>query len=291
MRRHRVLVLNFRQRFHVPTVLPALLERWTRTVLWEGLVRLSGVPEERGLPHPGQRSGSSGKEGPRLVGRHSAPTLTSSARGCRFGGFKRSWRCPAPGVCRCQEVQLESTDDPEAPLQALRHRYYEVLFPPRDKEPREIRREALCAVLAPIDPGLHVDRTIDAGVLDLVGDSTKQPGNLVLEGSALPKPESRAILAARVVQRSTGSADDIGAKLASLTRSLRRWFMMSRPRKASSEFRWLRAQTLLEEHASAGEGGHAAPAACRHRGAEPPPWSRAQDHGAGAKSGRSGWIP
>lgn len=250
MGRHRILVLNFRQRFHVRSVLPALIERWTRSALWDESPVCGGCAQRAQCPILANVTAL----------REPAPRawLADLLANAHFSGQRLPFRrlqallaLSCTGGLHCGEVRSGAFADLGA-LRALRHRYYEVLFPPQLSEAGEVRRELLCAALAPMDPGHRVDRAIDSDVLELVAPAQDKGTLPALEGHQLPSLEAQAIAAARKRYASDEPQEDFVRSLTSLTRSLRRWFDVVRPNRASPP-RWLEAQRLLEQWAGSGD--------------------------------------
>ena len=92
MRVERVTVLNFRHRFHVPTVVPSLLAAVDATLLVGGFAHLWPLPRASALPNSRQRGLAAS------AGRHSRtsltywPARTSQANDYLSGDFKRCWQ-------------------------------------------------------------------------------------------------------------------------------------------------------------------------------------------------------
>ncbi|MFY3743296.1 hypothetical protein ACOQFB_05265 [Anaeromyxobacter sp. Red801] len=244
MRRHRILVLNFRQRFHVRSVLPSLLEKWTREPLWEGSPACGSCEHRQLCPILAnvkelRTPGPQGWLADLLVNAHFA------GQRLPFRRLQALLALSCTGGLHCDRVRDGSFAGPGA-LRALRHRYYEVLFPPDPAEPVDVRREMLCAALAPVDPGRRVSRELDSAVLELVTPAQPSASAPSLANRELPDVERRAVEAARSRYAANAAPDEFARSLAALTRSLRRWHEVARLDRSTTPPRWLEAQRSLE---------------------------------------------
>jgi hypothetical protein len=250
MKRERVLVLNFRHRFHVQTVLPRLLERWTRRTFWEDSPTCSSCAARERCAIIANAAALRRDDSQRWL----VDVMTNAHLAGQRLPFRRLQALLAlacTGGLRCDEVGGADQAGARGPLRVLRHRFYEVLFPGRECGRSAVRREALCATLAAVDPVHEVSREVDGEILGLASPAAAEDGALSLRGRELPPLEVQALQAARALQREGLTPDDAGQMLAAVTRSLRRWAaaMQSLPQP-----RWKRAQDALAEFVVGGTG-------------------------------------
>jgi hypothetical protein len=253
MRAERVMVLNFRNRFHVPVVVPRLLEIWTRVEYWEDSAVCGGCIANQCCPILANAQA--------LRGSGVQNNISEVLQSAHFSGQRLPFRrlqavlaLSVTGGLKCRDLQAGGAlaGDQANPLKLLQYRYYESLFRANDGGPVLVAPEAINRSLAPSDPGRASDPAFDREI----GYAASGPeGEMLikLRGTALPEFEQEAV---RYMRRSyftegTGLTD----QLARLTEALRRWAGLSvgapgsHPRET-----WRKALRYLRDYAQGGSG-------------------------------------
>jgi hypothetical protein len=244
MQAERVLVVNFRHRFHVRSLLAPLLEAWTKPALWEKGPACSACPALGRCPI--QANAVSLREA--QTRNHISDLLTA----VHFAGQRLSFRrlqallaLAATGGLSCQDVVAGPLN--RAPdLDALRYRYYEALFRSDAGGPVSVQPELLTLSLGCNDPGRTASREFDekAAALVLSGDGVS-PAEL--DGHQLDPLEQETIKGFR--KAIVAGSKDVNVRVARLVRSLRRWVALRAGRRFEGVY-WQEALRLLEGYAT-----------------------------------------
>lgn len=246
MLRERVLVVNFRHRFHVRTVTPNLLATWTPQALWEGSPACGTCPASAHCPILANVQDLRLPVAQERVADVLAYSHFSGQR-LPFRRLQAVLAMATTGGLRCSDVQSPALT--EAPvLVLLRYRYYNALFL-RDelRAPVAVRPEPIARSFAGADPGGFVAPDLDRRIGDLLGPRPDEPR--WSERTPMPRLETDAIRSMRMRLRPGGQRDemqDLQADLSRLTRSLRRLAMFVEG--VTPDLRWRRALELLETY-------------------------------------------
>jgi hypothetical protein len=261
MRAERVIVLNFRHRFHVPTVVPSLLALWTQASWWEGSPACGRCDARARCPILGNAMSLRA----RVVRDNIASVLASAHFAGQRLPFRRLQAVLAVAVTaglKCRDVQAGPlAGDAVTPIDLLRYRYYEALF----RTAVTVRPEAITRALAPTDSGRAAASAFDRAVVSAVATDGNDDARVELAGGSLPDPEQRAV---RFVRTSTHPAEDareapdLTRDLARLTQALRRWAGLSHiaspssntPPGSRSGEPWRQALEQLSQYALEGRG-------------------------------------
>jgi hypothetical protein len=250
MKAERIVVLNFRHRFHIRPLLGPLLNSWTRPALWEAGPACSACPARAVCPILANVTAL--RED--LPQQRLADLLTSvhfSGQRLPFRRLQALLALTVTGGLRCADVQ----SGPIAVATAqdrLRYRYYEAVFRTDPGGPVAVQPEALTLALVPIDPGRTASRAFDDEVTGLVLSGAKDAGLPPLSGTVLPELERAAVRA--LGEEVTKGSPNISSPLALLTRSLRRWKALTAGESTDRPV-WRRALTLLEGYAAGHNDG------------------------------------
>jgi hypothetical protein len=247
MQAERVLVVNFRHRFHVRSLLAPLLEAWTKPALWEKGPVCSGCPALGRCPI--QANAVSLREA--QTRSHISDLLTA----VHFAGQRLPFRrlqallaLAATGGLTCHDV-LAGPLNRAPDLDALRYRYYEALFRSDAGGPVSVQPELLTLSLACNDAGRTASREFDemAAALVLSGDGVS-PAEL--DGHQLDPFERETIEGVR--KSIVAGSEDVNVRVARLVRSLRRWVALRVGRRFEGVY-WQEALRLLEGYATRGD--------------------------------------
>lgn len=254
MRAERVMVLNFRSRFHVPAVVPPLLEVWTRAEYWEDSPACGGCVSNQRCPilANAQALRSSGVQN----------NISEVLQSAHFSGQRLPFRrlqavlalCVTGGL-KCRDLQVGGAlaGDQANPLELLQYRYYETLFRTDDSGPVKVAPEAVNRSLTPSDPGRTSDPAFDreVGYTAAPGPGGETPTKL--RGTALPPFEQEAV---RYIRRSYSTeGTSLTNRLARLTEALRRWAGLSADAPANGpQEPWRKALQYLRDYAQGGAG-------------------------------------
>jgi hypothetical protein len=251
MRKAKVMVINFRHRFHIRSVTPALLSIWTDAKQWEGSPACSTCPKNESCP----------------ILANVVDLRTESVRErisdvlawSHFSGQRLPFRrlqavlaLATTGGLRCENVQDDTLGN-QSSLGLLRYRYYNALFLRGDERgPIVVRPEPIAQTFAGADPGQFVSPERDAQIQCFLDPSLEGvPGENEAMLWKLPALEQKAIgeLQRRLDPSSGG--EDVAAlqdDIARVMRNLRRQaqFITDVPRGLD----WRDALHLLEGHAA-----------------------------------------
>ena len=244
----RLMIVNFRHRFHVRTVLPGLLRAWTPPSFWEESPACSTCPARTTCPILANAVS--------LREHQVQDRLADVMTAVHFAGQRLPFRrlqalvaLACTGGLRCEQVQGELAGPQATPAMRLRHRYYEAIFPSAGFDSLvPIHREPLCQSIAALDPGQRTSRTLDSAASALVLEE-KLPVDAAIDGVQLEPMERAAAeqLSTQVRTASEPAAEDLAAELARFTRSLRRFHAFNGV--GMNVAGWHRALTLLETFA------------------------------------------
>lgn len=245
MKKHRVLVINFRHRFHVRPLLTPLLQTWTRLEYWEGGKECSRCPSQATCPI---------LENVKSLRKPTTQTsLGDLLTALHFSGQRLPFRrlqallaLATTGGLRCTDAQGDKLAGEGPALERLRYRYYEAAFRKESSGPVLVQPELLGQALTPHDPGRIADRPFDEDVTTKLLSVAVTQGDTKLGNAELPGNEQQAMKALR--HRLTTGSDNISSQVALLTRSLRRWSALEAQRVPANVF-WHRALRFLEEYA------------------------------------------
>lgn len=172
MRREAIVVVNFRHRFHVRTVTPNLLAKWTRSTLWEQSPACGacGLRERCPILANVQDLRSSD-----VHGRISDVLAYAHFSGQRlpFRRLQAVLATAATGGLGCTDVQSPAL---AAATDLLPYRFYNALFL-RDelRVPVAVRPEPMARSFAGADPAALVTPKLDRQILALLGPSSTDP--------------------------------------------------------------------------------------------------------------------
>jgi hypothetical protein len=246
MSHERILVVNFRHRFHVRTVTPDLLATWTRKSLWE--------------ESPACGACSAAAHCPILANVQDLRSSVTQERVAdvlayaHFSGQRLPFRrlqavlaMTTTGGLSCSDVHRLATDHALLP-----YRFYNALFL-RDelRTPIPIRPEPMAQSFAGADPAGFVKPLRDRQIANLLLPEEELRWN---DRHKLPEIEGEAIRSMRERLNPRGVPGDmreLQIDLSDLTRSIRRWTMFVDD--TPPEMTWRRALGLVESYAQAGE--------------------------------------
>ncbi|WP_437733220.1 hypothetical protein [Sorangium sp. So ce1335] len=253
MRAERVLVVNFRHRFHVRTAVPALLMAWTPEKLWEQASCGSCTARET-CPILANAASLRVPETQHRI----TDVLTSAHFSGQRLPFRRLQAVLALTITaglRCLDVQTGalSATSTLTPLTRLGYRFYEALFRTERSKPVQVQAEPVVRTFAPADGGLAADLSFDREVSALTASNTHGAGQPLLRGQALPPLEREAVAYVQRVAM-TGEASNFGVELARLTQCLRRWRDLTIVTPEAERPTWRRALALLEDYANGKDG-------------------------------------
>ena len=250
MKTERIVVLNFRHRFHIRPLLGPLLNSWTRPGLWEAGPACAACPARATCPILANVTGLRDA----LPQKRLADLLTSvhfSGQRLPFRRLQALLALTVTGGLRCTDVQSGPVSVATA-QERLCYRYYEAVFRTDPVGPVAVQPEALTLALAPLDPGRTASRAFDDEVTGLVLSGAKGAGLPPLAGRVLPEPEQAAVRA--LGEEIAKGSPNISSPLALLTRSLRRWEALTTQESAGRPL-WREALALLEGYAAGHSDG------------------------------------
>ncbi len=250
MRSERIVVLNFRHRFHVRPLLGPLLNTWTRPGLWEAGPACAACPARSVCPILANvKALRNARPCERL-----ADLLTSvhfSGQHLPFRRLQALLALTVTGGLRCVNVQSGPVAVATA-QERLRYRYHEAMFRTDAGGPVAVQPEVLTLALVPLDPGRTASRAFDDEVTGLVVSGAKGAGLPPLAGMVLPEPEQAAVRA--LGDEIAKGSPNISSPLALLTRSLRRWAALTAEESTDRPL-WRQALALLEGYAAGHSDG------------------------------------
>jgi hypothetical protein len=251
MARERVLVVNFRHRFHLRTVTPNLLTTWTPQSLWEKSSACGVCPARERCPI------LANVQDLRLpVAQERVADVLAYAH---FSGQRLPFRrlqavlaVTTTGGMSCSDVQAPALAD-ESVLEMLQYRFYNALFL-RDylHTPVPVHPEPMAHSFAGADPGGLVFPPQDRRIGNLLSSPEQNPkwnGNHTI--SLLEVEAIRTMWLRLNPDGSRGDARDLRSDLSRLTRCLRRWAMFVDD--VAQDMSWRRALTLVENYAETGK--------------------------------------
>ncbi len=254
MRAERVMVLNFRNRFHVPAVVPRLLEVWTHAKYWESTSACGDCPAQKRCPILANAQAL----------RCSAVqnSISEVLQSAHFSGQRLPFRrlqavlaLSVTGGLKCRDLRAGGAlvANQANPLDLLRYRYYEALFRTDDSGPVKVAPEAINRSLAPSDPGRTSDPAFDREVGYVASSGPDVETSIKLRGNALPEFEQAAVRYIR--QTCSTQADSLTDQLARLTEALRRWAGLAAWTPGSDPPEtWRKALRYLRHYAEGGPG-------------------------------------
>lgn len=156
MREWRVMVINFRYRFHVRTVAPALLQRWTDQAQWEGSPACSLCPKQTNCPILANATDMRRPQVQQVVSDVLAWSHFSGQR-LPFRRLQAVVAIAITGGLVCQDL-LTGAVQHESPLRLLSYRYYHALFFRAEvRNPVHIVPEPVALTFTGADPSRLVD--------------------------------------------------------------------------------------------------------------------------------------
>jgi hypothetical protein len=248
MRREAILVVNFRHRFHVRTVTPSLLAKWTPASLWEQSPACGACGLRERCPI---LANIQDLRSPEVHGRVSDVLAYAHFSGQRlpFRRLQAVLATAATGGLGCADVQspaLATTTD------LLPYRFYNALFLRNElRIPVAVRLEPMARSFTGADPAALVSPNLDRQIQALLGPSPTDP---IWSDRPLPALEADAVRTLRLrlsPGARTRNARDLHHDVSSLTRHLRRWAMFVT--ESTPDLIWRRALDLVEGYANSGQ--------------------------------------
>ena len=241
-----VLVINFRQRFHVRTTAPSLLNIWTDTELWEKSNACSQCSAADCCPILANVQN--------LRDNPTQELITDVLAAAHFNGQRLPFRrlqgvlaACATGGLECEQVQSEEWIEKTSALDRLSHRFYSLLFGlTSGSQHFEVTPEPVSRSLTSMDPGGNPFPEFDSEVEALV--TSEGDSKLSFSDRSLPPPESAAVKRVRSLAQSPElSAFDnpLADSLAVLTENLRRLAWLTTP--TLPKMQWRESLQLLEK--------------------------------------------
>ena len=253
MLRERVLVVNFRHRFHVRTVTPDLLTTWSPRSLWEQSPPCGACSARVHCPILANvqdlRSG---------VAKARVSDVLAYAH---FSGQRLPFRrlqavlaMTTTGGLGCSDVQSQALAGTPV-IELLPYRFYNALFL-RDelRNPVAVRPEPMARSFAGADPGGFVPPLRDRQIGKLFDPSQEDPK--WNDRHTVPSIEAEAIRSMRLRLNpggAPGDVRDLQTDLSRLTRSLRRWTMFVDD-DVALDMSWRRALARVETYVESGNG-------------------------------------
>jgi hypothetical protein len=252
MQRERILVINFRHRFHVRTVTPDLVATWTAQSLWEQSPACSACPARVRCPI---LANVQDLRVPSVQERVADVLAYAHFSGQRlpFRRLQAVLAMATTGGLGCSDVQSSTVADVPV-LELLPYRFYNALFL-RDelRKPVAVRPEPMARSFTGADPRRFVLPQHDRRIADLLSPSQQDLRWNDLH--TVPVLEAEAIRLMRLRLNPAGLAGDVRdlqTDLSRLTRSLRSWAMFVDD--VEPDMTWRRALALVEDYAEAGKG-------------------------------------
>ena len=249
MLRDRVLVVNFRHRFHVRTVTPSLLATWTPKTLWEQSPACGACPANTRCPILANVQDLRSSVAQTRVADALAYAHFSGQR-LPFRRLQAVIAMTTTGGLSCGDVQSVLADEPA--LELLPHRFYNALFL-RDelRKPVAVRPEPMARSFAGADPASFVLPLLDRRIANLLSPSQEDPSWDASHPISTLETEAIRSMRQRLNPGGVpGNVRDLQADLSRLTRALRRWAMFVDD--IAPEMSWRRALALVESYAEAG---------------------------------------
>ena len=244
MRRERVIVINFRHRFHVRTVTPDLLETWTSPLLWEQSPACRDCSARARCPI---LANVQDLRSPSIQQRIADVFAYSHFSGHRlpFRRLQAALAATTTGGLLCSDV-FSLAEAKATALLLLPYRYYNALFLREERRlPVAIRPEPIARTFAGADPGTFAVPELDRRIEDMLGPKNEQPH---WSGRQLPRLEAEAInlmrLRLRPGEQLDDKQDDLQGDVSTLTRFLRRWVMFADG--VPPDLLWRQALELIE---------------------------------------------
>lgn len=241
----RVMVINFRHRYHVRAVAPALLKLWTESSQWEASPACMACPRHSTCPI---RENAVDLRITSVQEKVADVLAWSHFSGQRLP-FRRLQAVLAlaitGGLC-CRDLQGDSPA-PSPAIDLLRHRFYSGLFLRQEiRLPIRVRPEPIAQTFARADLGQHVDPERDEQLYRLVMGSPGRDEDLESRIGSV----ERAALGELRQGLDPGAGTDVKAARNDTARSIRFLRQLSQF-KSSDNHRptWRRALHLLEDEA------------------------------------------
>jgi hypothetical protein len=240
-----VLVINFRQRFHVRTTAPNLLDIWTDSTLWESSDACSQCRAADSCPILAN-----------VLSLRDTPTqelVTDVLAAAHFNGQRLPFRrlqgvlaACATGGLECEQVQSQEWIEKTSALDRLSHRFYSLLFGLSSRSQYfEVIPEPVSRSLTSMDPAGNPFPDFDSEIEGMV--TSEGEAKFSFSDQPLPAPERASVEHVRSLAQSPElSAFDnpLAESLALLTEHLRRLAWLTVP--ALPRMQWRESLQLLE---------------------------------------------
>lgn len=255
MRASRVMVINFRHRFHVRSVAPALLALWTEPTQWETSPACTACPKRVECP---MLANVADLRKPRVQEGIANVLAWSHFSGQRlpFRRLQAVLALATTGGLRCNDLQVGALRH-EPSLGLLRHRYYHALFLRNEiRTPVRVRPEPIAQAFTRADPGRFVDPVRDDDLYRQVAAPMERDP----EHATAKQTGSLETAAVEGLRRGLDPASnsDVRGLQEDIARTIRYLRQLSQfERDVSPRLSWLRALQLLEQQASGADAHYA----------------------------------
>jgi hypothetical protein len=241
MRSHRVLVLNFRHRFHLRAVTSALVQRWTEPAYWEASLSCGTCPARARCPILANAID--------LRSVDLQKGIEDVLAWCHFSGQRLPFRrlqavlaLATTGGLRCADV-VSGAVSHEPAGRLLRFRFYNALFLREPLRHRvEVRPEPIARAFAAADPERFANLDRDRAIDELIRREPTDHSRARLKG--LEAEAAAAMRSSLAPFHASEGVGEITNELAQLVRSLRRYLAFTEgPPEGLS---WRRTLSLVE---------------------------------------------